>query len=116
MAELDFNVNKISKKYTDQVGYSINLLKAISFNSNVCNFITLLAPVGSGKSTLLKILAGLDNPTTGSIETRLKKRVFIPSLPSSFPWLSVYDNISFNSKLNNEELMEIISQVGLSWL
>lgn len=82
MNEYSFNVNGISKKYTDKVGYSINLLKAISFNSNICSFITFLAPVGSGKSSLLKILAGLDNPTIGSIETKLNKELlFHPYLP-----------------------------------
>jgi ABC-type nitrate/sulfonate/bicarbonate transport system ATPase subunit len=90
------------------------LLKDISFNSDSINFTTLLAPVGSGKSSLLKILAGLDKPTTGNIDTNLMKRVFIPSSPSSFPWLSVYDNIAFNSKLSNEQILEIINQVGLS--
>ena len=114
MIESEFNVNKISKKYTDQVGYSINLLKDISFNSSSSNFITFLAPAGAGKSSLLKILAGLDKPTTGNIETKLLKRAFIPSSPSSFPWLSVYDNISFNSKLGNEEVLEIINKVGLT--
>ena len=114
MSNISFRVNNISKKYTDKVGYNINLLNDISFSIDSSKFITLLAPVGSGKSSLLKILAGLDIPTNGIIETSLAKRVFIPSLPSSFPWLSVQQNISFNSTLNNVEIGEIINQVGLS--
>lgn len=114
MNNINFKVNNISKKYTDKVGYSINLLKDISFSFSSCNFTTFLAPVGSGKSSLLKILAGLDQPTSGNLETKLIKRAFIPTLPSSFPWLSVYENISFNSQLSNEKIREIINQVGLS--
>jgi ABC-type nitrate/sulfonate/bicarbonate transport system ATPase subunit len=106
-------INKISKRYTDKVGYNINLLKDISLSVNSNQFITILAPVGSGKTSLLKILAGLDSHTEGEIKTDFKNRVFIPSLPSSFPWLSVGENIRFNSKFDESRLNEIINLIGL---
>lgn len=108
-----FKSDKISKRYTDRVGYNINLLKEISFSIEDNNFTTLLAPVGSGKTSLLKILAGLDLQTSGVIETNCNKRIFIPSQPSSFPWLSVSENIRLNSNYNKEEIFEIIDLVGL---
>jgi NitT/TauT family transport system ATP-binding protein len=107
-------INKISKRYTDKVGYNINLLKDISLSVNSNQFTTILAPVGSGKSSLLKILADLESPTDGEISTDYKNRVFIPSLPSSFPWLSVGENIRFNSKFDEPRLSEIINLVGLA--
>lgn len=113
MADTKFTVNNISKKYTDKVGYSINLLNNISFSIKNSSFVSILAPVGSGKTSLLKILSDLDQPTSGSIESNLSKRIFIPSSPSSFPWLSVVDNIRFNSKLTESEIQEIINKVGL---
>ena len=114
MIDKKFVVNNISKKYSDKVGYSINLLKDISFSIEGKNFISIVAPVGSGKTSLLKILSGLDQPTSGSIDSNLSKRVFIPSSPSSFPWLSVYNNISFNSDLGKSEIQDIINLVGLN--
>lgn len=114
MSDKYFNIENISKKYTDKVGYTINLLKDISLNISKSNFTSVIAPVGSGKTSLLKILSGLDSPTSGKISTNLERRIFIPSSPSSFPWLNVLDNISFNSSLTNKEIVDIIKSVGLN--
>lgn len=45
----------------------IEILKGISFTIHSGEFISIVGPSGSGKSTLLGIIAGLDNPTTGSV-------------------------------------------------
>lgn len=107
------NIKNISKSYTDRVGFKINLLENISFNIDSKEFTTILAPIGSGKTSLLKILAGLLKPTSGDINTSISKKTFIPSLPSSFPWLNVKDNILFNTTLGKDKIEEIIDIVGL---
>ncbi|MCB0730481.1 MAG: ABC transporter ATP-binding protein [Ignavibacteriae bacterium] len=104
---------KISKVYQDQVGYRINLLHDINFNICENEFVTILAPIGSGKTSLLKIIADLDKPTSGIVESELNQRIYIPSKPSSFPWLNVEENISFNSNLSSEEIQNIIDEIGL---
>jgi putative ABC transport system ATP-binding protein len=45
----------------------IEILKGISFTIPSGEFVSIVGPSGSGKSTLLGIIAGLDNPTTGSV-------------------------------------------------
>jgi len=107
------SLKKLSKVYTDKVGYRINLLQDISLEIDKKEFISILAPAGSGKTSLLKLLAGLIEPTSGSIESNIKRKPFIPSLPSSFPWLSVKENVSFYSELNETRIDEIIDLVGL---
>jgi len=113
MKDKYLKVDKIGKLYTDKVGYRINLLANISFSVEGNEFIGILAPAGSGKSSLLKILAGLDIPTSGNIETNYKRKVFIPSITSSFPWLNVEENIAFAAKLDAKGISEIINMVGL---
>ena len=105
--------DRISKSYIDLVGYRINLLQDFSVAVHEKEFVTFLAPAGSGKTSLLKILAGLEMPSDGDVICSQKKRVFIPSKPSSFPWLSVFENISFNSELEETEIQKIIDLVGL---
>ena len=45
----------------------IEILKGISFQIKSGEFVSVVGPSGSGKSTLLGIIAGLDNPTSGSV-------------------------------------------------
>ena len=48
-------------------------LRDVSFTVEQGEFISLVGPSGCGKSTLLSILAGLENPTSGSILLRGRK-------------------------------------------
>lgn len=107
-------ITNLSKVYTDQVGYRIHLLENVSAEIKENEFISFLAPSGSGKTSLLKILAGLEDPTSGQVENFKNKIIFIPTKPSSFTWLNVYENISFESSKNLEEIKNIINLVGLS--
>lgn len=107
-------ITNLSKVYTDQVGYRIHLLENVSAEIKENEFISFLAPSGSGKTSLLKILAGLEEPTSGQVENFKNKIIFIPTKPSSFPWLNVYENISFENSKNLEEINNIINLVGLS--
>lgn len=60
-------VNEVSKDY--QSGEeSIRVLHAISFALAPGERWAIIGPSGSGKSTLLGIAAGLDVPTTGTVE------------------------------------------------
>jgi NitT/TauT family transport system ATP-binding protein len=61
-------------------------------------FVSLLGPSGCGKSTLLSILAGLDQPTSGSTIVRGTPGVVFQEA-ALFPWLTIRDNIAFGLKM-----------------
>lgn len=62
---IDISVNKLTKEYG--FGY---VLDNISFDVNNGEIISIVGDNGSGKSTLLKLIARLENPTSGVISIR----------------------------------------------
>src|SRR5262245_49250082 len=64
--------------------------------------IAILGPSGCGKSTLLRIVAGLDQPTTGrvlldgqAVARPGPDRGMVFQSYTLFPWLTVRENICF---------------------
>ncbi len=67
------NVNKLSKNY----GYG-DLFKDISFTLNEGESLSIVGPNGCGKSTILKIIMGIENSDSGTVN--IKKDVKISYL------------------------------------
>ncbi|MEW6507927.1 MAG: ATP-binding cassette domain-containing protein [Bacteroidota bacterium] len=108
-------IKDISKIYSDQFGNKIKLLENVSFIIEDRKIISLIAPVGSGKSSLLKIISGLEKESSGTVKKNESgKIIYLPSGPSSFPWLTVKENIVFGlDEPNNEQINRLLSFVGL---
>lgn len=56
-------------------------------------FVCLLGASGCGKSTLLSLVAGLDQPTAGTIDTGAHRVALMFQEPALFPWLSITGNV-----------------------
>jgi len=56
-------------------------------------FVCLIGASGCGKSTLLSLVAGLDAPTAGVIETSGRKVALMFQEPALFPWLTAGKNV-----------------------
>lgn len=80
-------------------------------------FIALVGMSGGGKSTLLRLIANLEQPTSGSVEINSSDSKsltrFMFQEDRLLPWMSVLDNLSFGSKdkktkKHAQELLDLV--------
>lgn len=102
----------ITKTYSYKNGLNVKLLNDITFEIPSGEITSLLASSGSGKTTLLRIVCGLES--SDSKVNYGGKFAYIPSKPSSFPWLNVKENILFaDESIDSTILKNLIHLVGL---
>src|SRR5579862_6386656 len=80
----------------------------VSLQSEDGEFLVLLGPSGSGKTTLLRMIAGLEEPTSGSVfigekdvtplTPRERRIAMVFQSYALYPHLSIYDNVAFPLK------------------
>ena len=94
------NIRGVSKQYQSR-NDSVMVLREISLAVAAGEFITLVGPSGCGKSTLLALIAGLEEPTSGTIafygniNTRRLGRIgYMPQRDLLLPWRRALDNAS----------------------
>src|SRR5262249_52659692 len=66
MAQPIVQVRNLYKSFS-RGAEEIKVLQALNLDVGAAEFMTLMGPSGSGKTTLLNLIAGLDQPTSGSI-------------------------------------------------
>ncbi|MBS0517877.1 MAG: ABC transporter ATP-binding protein [Proteobacteria bacterium] len=88
-------------------------LRGIDLDVKPNEFVIFLGPSGCGKSTLLYLIAGLEEATGGSIwsfsdkvETPSPERSLIFQETSLFPWLTVWENVSFGLSIRGASRAE----------
>ena len=120
-------------------GTTVDILRGIDFTVARGEFVAIMGASGSGKSTLLGLLAGLDNPTSGSValngtvisnlaEDRLaqlrgKTIGFVFQSYQLIPTLTALENVLLPYELNDdaggwkagvERARTLLDSVGLS--
>ncbi len=109
-------VDNVTKRFGDFVA-----LDDVSIEVPDGGLTALLGPSGSGKSTLLRVIAGLEQPDSGSVKIRgedtTRVRVqdrnvgFVFQHYAAFKHMSVYDNVAFGLKIRGKGDAEIRERV-----
>jgi len=94
-------------------GYELqHVLKDISFEIKKGEFVGIVGRNGSGKSTLLKLLAGIYEPTKGSIRVNGKLTPFIELGVGFNPELTGRENVFLNGALLGFSRKEMLAMYG----
>jgi putative ABC transport system ATP-binding protein len=133
MTDLLLEVHALSKSYDTAAG-PLRVLHDVSFRLAAGESMAILGPSGSGKSTLLGLCAGLDRPTSGSVQlagvdfatqtedglARLRND-YVGFIFQSFqllPTLTARENVMVPLELRGEvagpRADELLAQVGLA--
>lgn len=103
---MSIEIKNINKSF-DGRGKNLSVLEDINLTIDDGEFVCLLGPSGCGKTTLLRLIAGLDNPTSGEIvangevvENPSGDRAVIFQQYSLFPWLTVLQNVTFGLEMS----------------
>lgn len=119
-------IDGVKKIFNGRSG-EMTALNGINMDILDNEFVCVVGPSGCGKSTLLNIIAGLMDPTSGSVYVDGKKvqgtgveRGVVFQQYALFPWLTVKKNVEFGLKLKNlpkdeieETAMKYIRMVDL---
>ena len=101
---MSIKVDQLSHRFGDD-----EILRQINLSIGEGEVVCILGPSGSGKSTLLRLLAGLDNPTSGEIRIGTRPISDVPPARRNvamvfqsyalYPNMNVYENIRFPLKV-----------------
>ena len=126
--------SQVSKNVSTEEG-PISILEEVNFQVNKAESVAVIGQSGSGKTTLLSLLAGLDVPTTGSIELfhhkleelsederaqlRAGRVAFIFQSFQLLQHLTAYENVLLSMEIlgsskAKEKTLSILERVGLS--
>jgi len=110
---MKLRVDNVSKWFGPP-GQAKLVLDQLSFSVNDGVFVALVGRSGSGKSTLLRLIAGLEQPSSGQVlldgqpvQEPGPDRGMVFQKYSLYPWLSAAENVAFGMRLQGRNKAEI---------
>jgi NitT/TauT family transport system ATP-binding protein len=123
----ELEVSHVSKSYGDTT-FRTEVVRDCSFKIERNKLTVMIGPSGCGKSTLIRLLAGFEEPTSGSITINGqpvsgpgRDRLVLFQESALFPWMNTWDNVLYGPRARGEanqqtlELAEfLLNKVGLA--
>ena len=114
-------LQNVSKTFRSERGQTIHALREITLEMNPGELLVLVGPSGAGKSTLLRVIAGLEQPSSGTIYLNGEPANGVPpdkrdvgmvfQQDALFPHLTARENLGLGLRLRKRPKQEIASRV-----
>lgn len=113
-------------KFFDTASGPVEALRGVNMEVKPGELVCLVGPSGCGKSTLLRTLAGLTEPTAGTVTFgepggSPARTTMVFQDHGLFPWMSILDNVAFALEADGVDKVErrrrggaLLEQLGLS--
>lgn len=119
------SVNSVTKTY---LGGQFTAVDNVSLNIKEGEIVAFVGPSGCGKTTVMRMVAGLEEPTTGqvlvsgqAVQGPGPDRGMIFQAYTSFPWLTSRQNVEYGMKIlgvpaaeRKERAQKLLEEVHLS--
>ncbi len=111
----------VGKHYTTVKGNDVQAVKDVSLSVRTGETVAIVGPSGCGKSTLLRLIAGVEQPGSGSIRRETGGGQFVVGYvfqdSSLMRWRTVYDNIKLPLEVVKKQDLgnvdRLIAMVGM---
>jgi NitT/TauT family transport system ATP-binding protein len=115
-------VNGLVKTFETQHA-TVRALDGVSLEARRREFLCVIGPSGCGKSTLIRILAGLDDSTSGEVLLEGKPihgpgpdRGMVFQSYTLFPWLTVLKNVMFGLEVTRSATRTEAEREARQWI
>jgi NitT/TauT family transport system ATP-binding protein len=108
---MEFSIHQVSKIYPSSRGRVV-ALDRLSIQVQSHEFLCIVGPSGCGKTTLLKLIAGIQSPTTGSVQFEKSTPKHTPRCAmvfqehGLFPWMTLLDNVAYGLEAQGNPVSE----------
>lgn len=90
----------------------LEVLKDINLTLYEGQSVSIVGKSGCGKTTLLRIIAGVENPTSGEIKRDFNSIGYVFQEDRLIPWCTAFENLLFVCE-DHEQVMNALKLVGL---
>ena len=107
------SVRDVCKRYGER-----EALRGVSFDARAGELVAVIGPNGAGKTTLLSIVAGVQQPSAGSVSLPPSRVGWVPQQTALYSRLSVAENLELFARLERSadpqgEVARMLEQTGL---
>ncbi len=121
MAAAALSVRNLTKRFTAGET-AVTAVDDVSFDVDGGEFFTMVGASGCGKTTTLRMIAGLEQPTSGAITVDGQDFVNVPSRHRNigmvfqsyalFPHLTIFENVAYGLRLRSTPHAEVERRVA----